>query len=439
MRVVSGEVKLLFILLIPLAAAMALHYLVTGFIVYNDGRDYYVYLPSLVIDNDLDFRDEWMYYNTTNSRFSDSARGPADPNTITGQGYLKNTHLIGNAIMWAPFFLASHMLALLLNSIGLNIRTDGFGTLYEAGIGMATLVYGFLGILLIYRFCRKWFNRKTALFATVGVWYGTSMVWYHSIEPSMAHANSILLMSAFVYLWHDSIGKRTRLQWLLLGFLLGLIFLVRQQEILIGVLPAFELISNLWKNAGIKVLAKTFIDVMPFGFGILLITLPQVLIWKIMHGSYVVYNYANAVTTHSNYWMAPQLLPLLFSPESGMWRTPIMLLSLIGLFLFAKRVKGVAFYFLAVALLQIVLTSSWYWWSDGYGLRYLLGLSIFFALGVGELIERLRRTLNTKAIYAIGLVLIAANFVNLALIMLREVTSRIPLPELLNMLIEKLF
>lgn len=422
------------VLLVPVAAILLVHYFMTGFVVYNDGRGYYTWLRSAVIDRDVNFTNEWTYYNTTHSKFASGQRAESVSSLKTPKGYMVNIYLIGNAIMWAPFYLTAHAASLLLNAAGFAVRTDGYGFLYEMSVGIASLIYGFLGAWMIYKFCKKWFESKTAVLATIAVWYGTAFFWYHAAEPSMSHMNSIFLTALFTHLWYNTLGKRTKVQWLALGLLLGLIYLVRQQEVLLGLLPAFELIKRLAKKVNFDTIRKTAIASALLGIGIFIITLPQMLIWKRMYGSYLVYSYGDPETLKYWYWTMPQILPLFFSQAAGMWRVPIMLLSIIGLFLFAKRVKGVAWYFAAVVLAQVLIVSAWTGWPIGYGVRYLLGMSIFFALGAAQLIRMLRSRLSMKAICAIVFLLILANFINMLIVMLTEITSRIPLSEVLRLL-----
>ncbi|MBI2140929.1 glycosyltransferase family 39 protein [Candidatus Woesearchaeota archaeon] len=437
---ISAETKLMLVFLVPVAVIMILHYMVTGFVVYNDGRGYYSYLRSMVIDKDINFTNEWTYYNTTYSKFSAIQRVENIPSVKTKKGYLENIYLIGNAIMWAPFFLAAHALALLLNIAGLHVRADGFGFLYEAGIGIASLVYGLLGALLIYKLCRKWFEKKTALLATVAVWYGTAFFWYQSIEPSMSHINSMLTVTLFVYIWYTTLGlgKRTKLQWLLLGVLLGLVYLIRQQDALIGFLPGLELLKSLAGKLSFANLRKTVINSGLLGIGFLGMIFPQMLLWKEMYGSYIVNTYASSVKYNFYQWTAPQLLPLLLSTEAGLWRVPLLPLSMVGLFLFAKRIKGAAWYFLVPVAAQLLLTTSWSAWLNGYGLRFLLGMSVFFALGTAELIRIARIKAGMKPVYAAVAILVAANFVNMLAVMLKEVTSKVPLSEIPGTLIRAL-
>ncbi len=428
MKGVSKEIKILAALLLPVILVLILHQILTGFIIYNDGIGYYIYARSAVIDKDLDFMNEWEHYESQQSRFSNVSRGIEIPEIRTPKGLIDNIFLIGNSVMWIPFFLAAHAITSLF-----HLEANGYGILYELGIAAANLIYGFLGILLMYKFCRKWFDRKSSFLAVVGVWYGTAAFWFHAIEPSMAHINSLFLGALFVYFWHSTLGKRTKLQWLALGALLGLIFLVRQQEILLGLLIAFELLKKLTSRFDLNQIKDILAESVTFGAGLIAMLIPQILAWKYLYGRFFVYSYGN-INQYWN-WTFPQLVPFLLSAESGVWRIPVLLASIIGLFLFASRVRGVAWYFTAVVLAEILLTISWTGWVDGYGVRFLIGMSVFFALGAAEVIERLRARIGMKWVYAIFALLIAANFVNMLLFLLGEVTSKVPLSEIPRVLI----
>src|SRR5690606_22701025 len=72
--------------------------------VVSDGRGYYVYLPSLILDGDLDFsnqiKDHWDV---------DFSEGLLVPNTATGK--IGNKYPIGTALTLAPAFLTCHVIA----------------------------------------------------------------------------------------------------------------------------------------------------------------------------------------------------------------------------------------------------------------------------------------------------------------------------------------
>lgn len=437
----SFETKVLLLFAVPIALVILIHYILTGFIIYNDGTSYYSYARSLIIDRDLNFTNEWSFYNTSYSRFSSEPRGINAPTTSTPKGYPENIYLIGNSVMWLPFFLAAHAAAMILSFLGLPVNADGYSWPYEIAIGIASLIYGFLAMLLIYRFCRKWFDNGTSLLATISIWYGTAAFWYNAIEPSLAHVNSIFLNALFVYFWHNTLGKRTKLQWALLGIILGFVFLVRQQDVLIGLLAAFELAKNVLKAATdglnkLRLFAKNIANAAVFGIGILAMVFQQMLVWKKMFGSFIIYTHSSLTKIEPTlYWTSPQLVPLFFSADLGMWRVPLMLLALVGTFVFALRARGVAWYFLVVVVAQLLLTASWSGWVNGYGIRLLLGLSVFFALGAAEIIDRLKRKISSRWVYAVIAALVAANFVNMTLVLMAQVTSKTPITEIIRIIL----
>ncbi|MEK6837694.1 MAG: glycosyltransferase family 39 protein [Nanoarchaeota archaeon] len=438
MKGLSPETKVLLLLLVPIALVILLHFLATGFIIYNDGMGYYVWVRSIVIDKDLNFSNEWSFYNSSYSKFSNEPRGINAPTEITPKGYMGNLYPIGNSVMWAPFFLTAHLASSVLNSLGFPIQADGYNALYEIAIGAASLVYGFLGMLLIYKFCRKWFGRRTSLLATIAIWYGTAVFWYNAIEPSLSHTNSLFLNTLFIYFWHSTLGKRTKIQWLLLGLIAGTIYLVRQQDILIVLLPVFETLKQLLSKIDFHQIRKMIAERVMFGLGLLINLFPQMLIWKKTYGSYLLntYYYKYYDTGHFEFFrIMENIQNFLTYPSGGMWRMPLLLLSIAGVFLFARKVKGVAWYFLILAAAQIYLTFSWTGWINGYGIRHLIGISPLLALGAAEVIQRLRSVLGTKLTYAALALLIAANFLNMILVLMAQVVTKTPIQEIPAILI----
>src|SRR3989338_869275 len=161
MKKVSAETKILFALLAPVLAVLILHNLSTGFTIYNDGIGYYSYLRSAIIDKDLNFTNEWQFYNQSYSKFSSAPRGANYHEEKTPKGYIQNVYPIGSSLLWSPFFLTAHAATAVLHSLGADIEPNGYTILYETSIGLASLIYGFLAILLMYKFCRKWFGKRT--------------------------------------------------------------------------------------------------------------------------------------------------------------------------------------------------------------------------------------------------------------------------------------
>ena len=437
MKKFSREIKILAALLLPVIFVLVLHHYITGFTVYNDGTGYYGYVRSAVIDRDLDFENELTDYTSSQSKFSSAPKGSSIDRSQSGEA--KNIYSIGSSLMWLPLFLVAHVTTIFLGIVGMNVIPNGYGVLYEGSVGISSIIFGFIGLWFTYKLCRKWFDKKISLLATVGVWYGTSLFWYHAVEPSMAHINSFFLNSVFIYFWYITLGKRRLKGWFFLGFLGLMVFLVRQQEAIILLLPAVELLKNTFGAIKNKVKRnKIIVDNVKNGIalvaGMVPLLLLQALVWKNLFGQFLVYSYS---TTRQDIgrWTYPHILPLLFSSE-GMIITPAMLLGFLGLFLFAKKRKFVGGIFLAIVLLQILVTSSWSGWNTGYGLRFLLGLSPLLALGIAQILEVVKNKVRMRYVYAFVGLLIVINFISMLMFLLKEVSGRTPISEIPKVLLE---
>lgn len=145
-----------------------------------DGMGYYSWLRSAVLDGDLDTANEYAYFGY------DWIAG------TTATGYKDNPWAVGSAVLWFPFFLIANA----------AIRGDGYGPVYFTAISLASMVYAFIGLVLIYRLAERLFDPGSALLATIVVWFGSSLLFYMYMHPSMAHANDAFVNALFVYTWY---------------------------------------------------------------------------------------------------------------------------------------------------------------------------------------------------------------------------------------------
>ena len=136
----------------------------------SDGREYYVQVRSLVMDWDLDFRND-------NAAFG--GRGTAA------------RYAFGAALLWAPFFLLAHAWLGLLNLFGMDLVRDGYGNPYQMAVGLGTLVYGCAALLLIRNVLRDYFSDALAVVTTVALCAGVPhpVPWTHicAMPPGVAH------------------------------------------------------------------------------------------------------------------------------------------------------------------------------------------------------------------------------------------------------------
>jgi len=123
----------------------------------------------------------------------------------------------------------------------------------------------------------------------------------------------------------------------MLGAIAGFITLIRWQNVLFALLPAFEAIGMLvasLRSSDTRRTRATFIAGLTFTACATIAFLPQMLAWKSIYGSYL----AVSPVGPQIRWWDPHLIDVLWSSRNGLlsW-SPILYVGAIGLFLFAAR------------------------------------------------------------------------------------------------------
>jgi hypothetical protein len=365
----------------------------------SDGREYFVQLRSLIIDHDLDLANE-------NAAFG--VRGTA------------GNFAFGAPLLWAPFFLLAHVWLGLLNLAGAEWPRNGFFNPYQRAIGLGSLVYGSIALVLIYRLVRQYFSRALASGATIAVALGSFVAWYLVVDNSMSHAVSMFAVTLFIYSWQRTRGEETVGRWALLGALAGLMSLVRWQNVLFVVLPAIEEAGNLAGFALFPVapmtstadddgpsggkpssatapnaasgagagLRRTAARYVAFIGAFLLAFSPQFFAWKALRGAW----FSPPAGAHGASFGTPPIGDVLFSTDRGLFSwTPLLLLAVIGLLLFARRRPMLGGSLLVALALQVYINATVEWGGHGFGARRFANCALLFALGLAALLQWMKR------------------------------------------------
>jgi hypothetical protein len=351
---------------------------IDGQLTGSDGAFYYSYLPALLLHHGLDFTDQYAALAPKSA----VARSP-----LTAAGGLTNKYTVGTPILWVPFFLIGHCLAFALRLFGHSIRLDGLGYVYQIPTLLGSMTYGFAGVLLVYRSCRRFFGRAACSSAAILIWFATNLVYYMIAEPSMSHACSFFAGALFLNLWLSYRPHPSPKQWMILGISGGLIGLVRPADAAWLVLPVVDSILTLktdWRNylAG-------------FCKGIVLFCCTAAATFSPQMGlSY--YFYGNPfrsgylLSNSPFHWLSPKVFSVLFSLRHGLfsWH-PVLIFALIGVVLFYRKERSLVISLALVAAAQTYVVSSWSGWSagDSFGSRMLISLLPILALGFSALIE----------------------------------------------------
>jgi len=100
-------------------------------IIRGDGVGYYAYLRSLVFDRDLNFKNEYSYFEPAFSEDTKPVTTTWAKGDVTRTGMVPNTFPVGPALLWSPFYLVAHFVALGLNVLGASIPINGYSLPYQ--------------------------------------------------------------------------------------------------------------------------------------------------------------------------------------------------------------------------------------------------------------------------------------------------------------------
>jgi len=338
--------KILFILCIVYCLGYFAHAFYLHKTVYGDGVYYYSWLRSVAVDRNIQFTNEYAQL------------GVSQPKTHTG--FLGNKYSVGPALLWTPGFLWTHQI----------VRGMGYEFPYQLAVGATSVLYCLFALILLYRLLNTYFNRETSLASIIGIAGATNLFFYGSLDAVNSHAVSFFASVLFLtFLFQKSKN------WFLIGCSLGLIALVRTQDIILGLLA-------------IPYLPKKKIHFVLLGG--LLVFLPQLIAWQLLYGKFWTSPYLGGNEGFN--FLQPHVLGVLFSLQNGLitW-TPIVLLGFIGLWMKRTRIplKFMAF----IVLLQLYLVASWSTWWQGasYSGRMFVSSLPLIAFGLANLFSYLSR------------------------------------------------
>jgi hypothetical protein len=268
-------------------------------IILSDGKGYYAYLPAVFIYRDLHFNFadsvEVQYYNK--NTFYDYR---AEVNNICIDRYFS-----GTAIAMAPFFFMAHGLSWLLGR-----PMDGYSMFYAIAVNIAAIAYLMLFLIYLKKLLRLFaVPESTQSIVLPAFVFGTNVFYYTNIEPSMSHVYSLAFITMFLYQIRRYLTGPSVRQLLYSALLLGMIMLIRPQNLLICLAIPFLADSReqLWR--GIR-FAFSRMQYAAASIGLVaLICSVQLLLYKLETGRFLVDSYPG----ERFFWLEPEIANILFS------------------------------------------------------------------------------------------------------------------------------
>ncbi len=306
----------------------------------SDGMGYYMYLPSIFITGE--FGNE-----------------PADHRFIvnTSHGPLSR-YSAGTALAILPFFGVARLYYVITGE-----TYTGFEPGFQNAVLLAATFYFLMGLylmgLLLSRFTH---SRWTIGITLLAVAFGSNLLIHTIQTPSFSHVYSFFAVTGFLWMVRKYMETSQMKYFITASLLFGYILLLRQFNGL--VLFAVPFLST---SSGdfFSFLKKVFGNVKQLSAGILLalsVAGIQQFLWYIQTGEFVFWGYGNEGFYFSN----PAFFDILFNFRKGLFiYTPVLLLSLAGLYALYKRNQFRFYCFAGFFLFLTYFMSSWWMWYYG--------------------------------------------------------------------------
>lgn len=362
----------------------------------GDAIGFYCYLPSLVIDRDLNFQNQL------------DAQGIVDADYRRDLKH--NKWPSGVAMSIAPAFLVAHGIALGLHQLTGNrmFMPDGYSPVYFVLVVAWAMMIGTLGMIYLDRLLSERFKLTGPIVAVaiLTTWFGTNYLWYFMREPLMAHMLGAAWVMVAIYFIHriDVAMREGRLVW----WHWGVLALATSTALACRLTNAFLLppvvyLAVILIRRGFFLQALKFVPVVLIGCTPLVVE--AVISQRLMENSRQVASPSTApkptgivhdlrgrgYDEHEGfYWTEPALLRTLFSSRHGLFfSTPAYLLSVAGLIWFMRRKGGgrdpLLWSLIGSAILLWYVNAAWWawWFGPSVGNRGFVELAAIFGIGFG--------------------------------------------------------
>ncbi len=345
--------------------------------IWGDGLGYYSYLPAYLIYHDLSMESLFSptrFYDYPSAGGTDFHPGEGFYR-YPGTGRYLVKYPIGMAIMMLPFFILGHLSSPLWGFI-----QDGFSPTYQVAVALSAIFFMLAGIYILFKIMIKHFSNKVVLITLFSLLFGTNLFNYGTVDVSNSHVYSFFLICLLLYqlpIWYDNPSKTNTL---ILGVVAGMIPLVRNPNAcLLLIIPFYGITCWVDVKTRWQFFRQHKIKLLLFGFTLILLFIPQSLIWKYATDHF----FLKAYLEEKLNFFAPKLFKVLFSFHHGLLiYSPVLVFGIIGLWTMKESLKAYRFLIIVGLLLQWYVVSSWYLWYYGwsFGHRAFVDILGFFAL-----------------------------------------------------------
>ena len=355
-----------------------------------DAQFYYAAAHSLVFDRDIDISNN-LAATPFAAPFDRDEDGYFEAVVRNANGRIISRYPIGLSLIEVPPLALGRAVRSGLAAIGVvSARPPGYSDVEIWAVALGLLFVFAIGGQLLHDVMRPYVPAPWREVALLAAWWGTSLLYYSSVFPFTPHAVGFALLVWAVWI-AAAIGagsSSARRLWLL-GFALGALYLVRQQQVLV-ILPLLLVLAPLRSRP-----ARLWVGWALAGIG----TLLAVIAFQTWIHAHLAEGWSADLTRAAKFhWSDPDFWTVLLSPSRGLfWVCPVVALAAVGFVTTPARAVPRPFAVFALhGLLQIFVIASWAMpdQADSFGIRMWSECSAAAACGLGLLY--LRRSASAK-------------------------------------------
>ena len=340
--------------------------------IWADRAGYYIFLPAT------------FYYHW------DLKQCPPKMDEKTGFGFvydyqhgkIRSDYSCGLAFPLAPFFVAVHFITRIS-----GIPQDwGFAPVYHRTVNVAAVVYLILGMFLLFRFLRKYYNSLTSYLTVFFLLAGTNLFYYSISDTLMPHVYNFFLAALYIFFLKKYLDHPARYRYFLIACMaLALLVLIQPVSPLLIIIVFMLDVRNrdelktrlnmLFRYKHLPVLILI----------LLLVYIPQLLYNHYVSGHYIWYSNDDSFANI----FSPRLPELWFSTLNGLFLyTPLMILIIAGMIMMVrqKAVNAWISIFLFCILSYIFASRTCWYFGCSFGQRSFIDYLPVFALPFAFLI-----------------------------------------------------
>lgn len=370
----------------------------------HDPVGYFVYLPSLIFDHDLDFSNNFQVIYGDNQTIRKK----------TSTGYTDNPWSIGPAILWSPFYITAHLCSKISKlCFDTNYEPNGYKGLYSISVMIGNAVYILIGCIFLYLFLSTFFNDALSVFSTITILFGSQITYYTWGLIPMSHNVSFASVCMYLFLYRKYDTKA------ITALSAGIMILARWQNALF-LIPQiainFTILGKWLRNREFKQWSKFLMENCIFSLIVIICFIPQGYVWYKLYGSFITLpqaaHYSGDTFKFGHY---ARFLWTLFHPNHGLFLwNPILLISCFG---FIPALKNQRYRKMAISLIvmftaQWVVNSLWQSWHGdwGFGQRKFCNTLPVFAFGLCMMLSYFKKSkIIFYTLVSISMVLIVFN------------------------------